>query len=158
MLAQPNFTPWWSAKAQVGVRGSVLRSQGYRNCTTQGSSRISRKNPSDGPGSMVYQRPGTSIQTNDSLWWTFALWKCTDKGFYWVTHCSITLWFHNEMLHFVLPALLSLKFYFALFWWGRKMSRSGCMIWETQRINKKKVFLFFFKEVAQVHLVQNKFS
>lgn len=46
---------------------SILWTQGCRISMTQGINRIYRKSSSEGPASMVQQRPGTSNQIKDSF-------------------------------------------------------------------------------------------
>lgn len=56
----------WSVGSGTGVV-SVIWTQDCRIAKTQGSKAMSRKSPSDGPASLVQQRTGVLIQTNDSL-------------------------------------------------------------------------------------------
>lgn len=69
MLAHPNIHLIYDLleHGRVEVWGSVLCIQGYRISTTQGSHRMSRDSPSEGPAWMAQQRPGASNQTSDSL-------------------------------------------------------------------------------------------
>ena len=49
------------------VKGPVLRSHSHRISMTQGNSQVSKRSLGEGPVLMVYQKPETLNQTNDSL-------------------------------------------------------------------------------------------
>ena len=61
-LAQPNINPIYNLPAHV--TGHVLQTQGCKKTSmTQGNNRMPKRNPTEGPVSMMQKKPEASSQT-----------------------------------------------------------------------------------------------